>query len=79
MVPGNFCNSCSLVVTISVNPRKTKHCYYAITKSTINSEYFMDYIKVMAYSGFFLLQEVFMLDNAAVHHGAKACELEEFL
>ena len=79
MVGGNFRDTRSLVATISVNPRKKQYCYYAITKSTINSAYFMDYIKTMAYDGFFLPREVLVLDNAAVHHGAESRELENFL
>ena len=79
MVDGNFRDSRSLVATISINPKKRSNCYYAMTKGTINAEYFMDFIKTMVYDGFLLPREVLVMDNAAVHHGKESKNLENFL
>ena len=79
LVDGNFRESMSLVATISANPRKRQHCYYALTKNNINAEYFMGYVEAMVQDGFLLPREVLVLDNAAVHRGADAKKLEHFL
>ena len=67
MVNGNFRNLRSLVAMISVNPKKKQTCYYAMTKGTINAEYFMNFIKTMVYDGFLLPRDVLVMDNATPH------------
>ena len=64
---------------ISVNPRKANHVYYKLTKETVDSNFFMEFIKEMIQDGFLLPKEVLILDNAAVHRGKAAQELEDDL
>ena len=78
-VSGNFRDSRSLVATISTNPRKLKHIFYTLTETNVDSEFFMYYIQMMVQTGFLLPKEVLVLDNAAVHRGAAAKELEDYL
>ena len=78
-VSGNFRDSRSLVATISVNPNKTKHIFYTMTSDTINADFFMYYIQAMVKEGFLKPREVLVLDNAAVHCGAAARELQHYL
>ena len=78
-VSGNFREACSLVACISVNPRKQQHTYYTMTKETVDASYFMEFIMSMVRDGFLLPKEVLVLDNAAVHCGAEAQQLEDLL
>ena len=78
-VSGNFHNSQSLVACISVNPNKQKHTFYHMTLENVDANYFMLFIRAMVESGFLRPKEVLVFDNIAVHHGAAASELEDFL
>ena len=78
-VSGNFREARSLIACISVNPRKARHTYYDMTKEKVDAEYVMKFVMEMVRDGFLLPKEVLVLDNAAVHCGAAAKELEDFL
>ena len=78
-VSGNFRDSRSLIACISVNPYKSRHVYYEMTTENVDADFFMTFIRSMVESGFLLPKEVLVLDNAAVHRGAAAAVLEDFL
>ena len=53
--------------------------YYTVRKANTTSNVFMDFIETLVGIGFFIHDEVLVLDNAAIHVGGECEILEDYL
>jgi transposase len=63
----------------SANPLlKQTHCVYTIGEENGTAESFMSFCQLMVQSRWLIHDEILIMDNAAVHTGAEAEDLEEW-
>lgn len=78
-VSGDFREAYNVFACITLNPMKAHPVFYHITLNNGNAVSFMNFIDNMIVSGFFKHNEVLIMDNAAIHLGGEAKELESRL
>ena len=78
-VDSTFRDSHTIICTISANYRKDKHVYFTVNDEKNTAKHFMEYVKNMVADGFLIHNEVFILDNAAIHTGKESKDLEKYL
>ena len=67
-----------MIACISGNPLKVKHSVYTIGEANGTAEAFMAFCLLMVKSGWLRHDEFLVLDNAAVHTGGEARDLEQW-
>jgi transposase len=77
-VSGDFRDTYNLICCISANPNKTRHTVYTIGQQNGTAEAFVDFCTMMVESGWMRHGEILVLDNAGVHTGREAVDLQEF-
>ena len=65
--------------TILANYCKTQHVYYKVNSDKNALGHFMNYVKEIVEQKFLIHDEVFILDNAAIHVGKESKELVDYL
>ena len=78
-VSGDFRETYNLMAIVSLNPEKQQPIEYHIDQFNNDSASFMVFIKFLIDSRFFKHNEVLVLDNAAIHVGGHATNLQEIL
>ena len=53
--------------------------YYMLNDEKNTAKHFMEYVESIVQDGFLLYNKVLILDNAKIHTGGKAKNLEKFL
>jgi hypothetical protein len=76
-VSGNFQQTYNMIACISGKPLKQKHAVYTIGKDNGTSASFMSFCLLMVESGW-LDDGILVMDNAAVHTGHEAQDLEQW-
>jgi transposase len=77
-VSGDFRKTYNMIACISANPLKQTHCVYTIGEENGTAESFMSFCQLMVQSRWLIHDEILIMDNAAVHTGAEAEDLEEW-
>jgi hypothetical protein len=77
-VSGDFRQTYNMIACISGNPLKKQHAVYTIGEQNGSSESFMAFCVLMVESGWLVHDEFLIMDNAAVHTGGEARDLEEW-
>jgi transposase len=67
----------NMIACISANPLKQKHCVYTIDEGNGTAESFMSFCRLMVNNRWLIHDKILVMDNAAVHTGAEARDLEE--
>lgn len=78
-VDSTFRDSHTIICTISANYRKGQHVYYTVTDEKNTAKKFMEYVENMVKDKFLIHNEVLILDNARIHTGKEAKNLEKYL
>jgi hypothetical protein len=78
-VTGDFRDSYNIFAVISGNPAKPRPVQYRIDKENGTAETFLRFITALIISGFFLHEEVLVMDNARIHTGGEAACVETLL
>jgi hypothetical protein len=79
LVSGDFREAYNLLGIISSNPRKPLPIHYVIGKENGNLTLFAAYIMQPISSGWFKHGNVLILDNAAIHSGGDAGNVNYYL
>jgi transposase len=77
LVSGEFREAYNLLAIISSNPTKPSPIHYVIGKENGNSTSFATYIMQLISSRWFKHGDVLILDNAAIHSGGDAANVED--
>jgi hypothetical protein len=77
-VSGDFRKAYNMIACISANPLKQQPAVYSIGEENGTAAAFMSFCNLMVESGWLLHNEILVLDNAAVHTGREARDLEEW-
>merc|ERR1712087_749357 len=78
-VPGDFRDAYNLFCCISSNPDKPIPCAYKFYKNNGTAESFLEFVKLMIEYGFLRHNEVLIMDNARIHSGGVAKNIEDLL
>jgi hypothetical protein len=78
-VSGDFRDAYNLLAAISANPLKGRPMVFTLGKENGTAEAFMKLIRGLILSGWLSPGDVVCLDNARVHTGSEAKELQELL
>jgi hypothetical protein len=78
-VSGDFRETYNLIACISGNPLKEKHVAYTVGKENGTAERFYEFCVMMVMTGWLLHDEFLVLDNARIHTGGVAEDLERYL
>jgi hypothetical protein len=78
-VSGNFRETYNLLAIISANPAKEKHIAYHVGRENGDSVAFYVFICSLITVGYFLHNEVLVMDNATMHTGGAAENIKELL
>jgi hypothetical protein len=79
LVSGDFREAYNLLAIISANPTKASPVHYVIGKENGNSTSFAAYIMELISTRWFEHGDVLVLDNAAIHSGGDAGDVEDLL
>ncbi len=79
LVSGDFREAYNLLAIISGNPSKPSPIHYVIGKENGNSTSFAAYIMQLISNRWFEHGDVLVLDNAAIHSGGDAGNVEDYL
>jgi transposase len=77
-VSGDFRQTYNMIACISGNPLKKRHAVYTIGEENGTSASFMSFCLMMVESGWLVHDEFLIMDNAAVHTGREARDLESW-
>jgi transposase len=77
-VSGDFRKTYNMIACISGNPLKQRHAVFTIGEENGTSESFMYFCLLMVESGWLVHDEILVMDNAAVHTGHEARDLEQW-
>jgi hypothetical protein len=77
-VSGDFRQTYNMIACISGNPQKLKHSVYTIGEANGSAKAFMAFCVLMVESGWLRHDEFLVMDNAAVHTGGEARDLEQW-
>jgi hypothetical protein len=77
-VSGDFRETYNLIACISGNPLKEKPVVYTIGKENGTATAFVAFCEMMVMSGWLRHDEIIVMDNAAIHTGGAAADLERF-
>jgi hypothetical protein len=79
LVSGDFREAYNPLAIISSNPTKPLSIHYVIGKENGNSASFAAYIMELISSRWFEHGDVLILDNAAIHSGGDAGNVEDYV
>jgi hypothetical protein len=78
-VTGDFRESYNIFAIISANPAKPRPVQYRIDQENGTASTFVRFIMALIISGFFVHEEVLVMDNARIHTGGEADSVETLL
>jgi hypothetical protein len=78
-VSGDFRETYNLIACISANPLKDKPVVYTVGKQNGTATAFFSFCELMVATGWLRHDEIIVMDNAAIHTGGAAADLERFL
>ena len=78
-VTGDFRQAYNIFAVISSNPAKPRPIQYRIDEENGTAHTFVRFITALIISGFFIHEEVLVMDNARIHTGGEADSIETLL
>lgn len=79
LVSGNFREAYNLLAIVSASPRKQQPMHYFMGKDNGDANSFAAYIVLLIKVRWFEHGDILILDNAAIHSGGKAANIESYL
>ena len=78
-VSGDFREAFNIFAGVSYNPNKPLPCFHGITINNGTSETYVEFIKKAVEVGWLVHDDIIIKDNARVHTGGAATDLEDWL